>query len=598
MNSRSKKILSLFTAVMLIFSSGTAVFADTVGVNDGTDAVFEPREEKIDALEKRGGEHEAAGKSGSDTNVSKSEEEGVDSASEDEGRTGKTTVGETNASENMQEEYTAGVISGNSITYNLEDFENNEVVILYKNGNINVQTYQSQDELAKALESMQADDSIDMFQPNLRYENDAAETAVNDTHYSKQWAFDNDGSFTGSSTKVTAKAGIDINVQEAWDSYNAKRSAVIAVIDTGIDYTNPEISDSIWNNSDEIPGNGIDDDKNGYADDVNGWNFYNNNNKIYVGGEDSHGTHCAGTIAAAKNNGSGIAGIADYENIKIMPIKALGGSNGTGTTMSVILAIKYAEDNGADICNLSLGTSNNDMLLYRIISQSDMLFVVAAGNSSSGSGVGINTDIKPSYPASYNLDNIISVANITAEGKLHKSSDYGARSVDIAAPGTDIYGLSTDGRYTYMTGTSMAAPMVTAAAALVYTNSASISLDDTRDIIVNNAVRLDALEGMVASGGMLDAGAAVKAAASYTPGSGQNDREQDDNNTDNPLGIGGNYADIIGDDNKNDFSSIIISFPGWRTGQPYVKRPSYFDFRMPFDFSDFLFGMFSSLCFK
>ena len=122
MNSRSKKILSLLTAVMLIFSSGTAVFADTVGVNDGTDAVFEPREEKIDALEKRGGEHEAAGKSGSDTNVSKSEEEGVDSASEDEGRTGKTTVGETNASENMQEEYTAGVISGNSITYNLEDF--------------------------------------------------------------------------------------------------------------------------------------------------------------------------------------------------------------------------------------------------------------------------------------------------------------------------------------------------------------------------------------------------------------------------------------------------------------------------------------------
>lgn len=598
MNSKSKKVLSLFTAAALVFSSGTAVFAGTADDYNKAEIVLGTLEEKTDDTEQSGENYENGGKSVLNLKENKeAAKENTDSLSADESRQADISEGKDEDSEDVQEEYTAGVISGNSITYNLDDFENNEVVILYKNGNVNVQTFGSQDELAEALDDMQADDSIDMFQPNLIYENDAAETAVNDTHYSKQWALDNDGSFKGSSTKVSAEAGIDINAQEAWEAYKAKRSAVIAVIDTGIDYTNSEISDSIWKNSGEIPGNGIDDDKNGYIDDVNGWNFYNNNNKIYVGGEDSHGTHCAGTIAAAKNNGEGIAGIADYDNIKIMPIKALGGSNGTGTTMSVILAIKYAEDNGADICNLSLGTSSNDMLLYRIISQSDMLFVVAAGNSSNGSGVGVNTDIKPSYPASYDLDNIISVANITAEGKLHKSSDYGARTVDIAAPGTDVYGLSTDGKYTYMTGTSMAAPMVTATAALVYTNSDRISLEDTRDIILNNAAKLDTLKGMVATEGILNAGAAVKAAASYIPGSSSNEKEQNGASTDNPSGTNGNYAEPIGGSYKGNFSSVVISLPGWRA-QPYIRWPSYFDAGIPFDFSDFFFGMLSSLCFE
>ena len=198
--------------------------------------------------------------------------------------------------------------------------------------------------------------------------------------------------------------------------------------DTGIDYTHEDLAGAIWVNEDEIPGNGIDDDGNGYIDDVHGWNFYDHTNQVYTGDEDSHGTHGAGTIAASSNNQIGISGIVPGERVKIMPVKALGGSDGSGTTASLIQAIHYAEANGASICNLSLSSSKNDRALYQAIAQSNMLFIVAAGNDSA------NIDLSPTYPASYNLDNILSVANLCYDGVLHHTSNYGASSVDLAAP--------------------------------------------------------------------------------------------------------------------------------------------------------------------
>lgn len=314
--------------------------------------------------------------------------------------------------------------------------------------------------------------------------------------------------YTIKTGSISAVAGIDINISEAWDLYESQRNVTVAIIDTGIDFNHEDLSNVMWVNQDEIAGNNTDDDGNGYIDDIYGWNFYNDTNNIYVGEEDDHGTHGAGTIAATKDNSVGIAGIADEDSVSIMSLKALGGEDGSGTTESIINAIKYAEANGASICNLSLGTTSYDQALYNAIANSNMLFVVAAGNGDSKGGT--NIDSVPTYPAAFDLDNIISVANVSCDGNLSSSSNYGENSVDIAAPGSYILSLTADNGYAYMSGTSMAAPMVTGVAALVYTENADLSLADVKDAILNSATQLGTLSGKVGSGGMLNAGSALK----------------------------------------------------------------------------------------
>lgn len=201
------------------------------------------------------------------------------------------------------------------------------------------------------------------------------------------------------SINTDAVANIDINIEDAWKTYSEtenKRTVTVAIIDTGIDTTHSDLKDSIWVNEDEIPGDSIDNDGNGYVDDGNGWNFISNSNEVCVGEEDSHGTHGAGTIAAAWNNG-GIAGITDSTHVKLMVLKALGGSEGKGSPESVIEAIKYAEANGADICNLSFGSSNCTPEFEAAIRDSKMLFVVAAGNGNQYQ-IGYDIDKSPVYP--------------------------------------------------------------------------------------------------------------------------------------------------------------------------------------------------------
>lgn len=305
--------------------------------------------------------------------------------------------------------------------------------------------------------------------------------------------------------------GIDINIQPAWELYDAdgteRRNVIVAVIDTGIDISHPDLKDAIWVNEDEIPGDGIDNDGNGYVDDVNGWNFFSGNNQVYVGKEDDHGTHAAGTIAASRKV-HGIAGIADNRYVKIMVLKALGTEMGIGEETAVVEAIRYAEANGASICNLSFGSEIYYPQLEQAMRESKMLFISSAGNGSS-SGIGLNADKYPDYPASFNLDNSISVANLMFDGNLAKSSNYSANLVDIAAPGTYIVSTITGNSYGFMTGTSMAAPMVTGVAALLYSYRTDISLQDVKTILMNSARRLDGLEGKLVSGGMLDAYAAL-----------------------------------------------------------------------------------------
>ncbi|MCD8370358.1 MAG: S8 family serine peptidase [Clostridiales bacterium] len=310
---------------------------------------------------------------------------------------------------------------------------------------------------------------------------------------------------------ITARRGADINVLPAWELYDAstaeRRDVIVAVIDTGIDFSHPELAGAAWVNEDEIPGDGIDNDGNGYVDDVNGWNFFNDTNQIYVGAEDTHGTHAAGTIAAERG-GFGIAGITDNSHVKIMSLKVLGTEAGRGEESAVIAAIQYAEANGASICNLSFGTKMYYPTLEQVMRDSKMLFVVSAGNGDSN-GIGINIDEHPDYPSSYNLDNIISVANLMFDGNLHESSDYGVNTVDIAAPGTYIVSTTAENGYGYMTGTSMAAPMVTGVAALLYSFRTDISLSDVKPILLATARKSAGLTDKVACGGFPNAYAAL-----------------------------------------------------------------------------------------
>ena len=513
MKTHKLKIISAVMAAVLVLCSVPAAFAGSAAVSKGA-AV-------ISAVAGGAGESSDSETEGSSQAVTPETSSDTDSAQISESDDPDIVLGDQ-FSDSMSDAEEQAL---DSIEYSLDEYENNEVLVMYNDGSFEIKSYDSQEELAAGLEALDADESVDTYQPNFSYDNEATtqNTITDDTYSIEQWALSNDGSFEGYRTSVQAESGVDVSAEKAWQYYTPARDVVVALIDTGVQYQHPELSGSFWTNSDEIAGNGIDDDNNGYVDDVNGWNFYDNNNCVYTGSDDAHGTHCAGTISAKKDNSEGISGLADYDNIKIMMLKALGGQNGEGTTLSLALAIKYAEKNGASICNLSLGTDQNDKILYQTMKNSSMLFVVAAGNGGSD-GRGTDIDKSPSYPASYNLDNIITVANVKADGNLNTSSDYGAASVDIGAPGTDIISTASDGKYAYMTGTSMAAPFVTASAAMVYSSNASLTLADTKNILLSTVKSDTALAGKTVSGGILDCGSAVAYAVT---GSTQRETDED-----------------------------------------------------------------------
>lgn len=423
----------------------------------------------------------------------------------------------------------------------ISEFVNNEIIVHYKNNNKknnslmplcenseqisdNIVLLKVKDKfMEETIDGLLNDNNVSYIQPNYKYE---LLNFTNDTYFSKQWSLYNDGTFSysiksstqfGKLERVTSLPDIDIKAHLAWDNFDdSGRDVKIALIDTGIEYTHDDLKNSMWINKNEIPDDGIDNDNNGYIDDVYGWNFIENNNKVFKNYyEDSHATHCAGIIGAEKNNNIGIAGIASSPKIKLMSVKALLNQGG-GTTISVCNAIKYAESMGANICNLSMGYSgyddNNksDKMLYDTINNSNMLFIIAAGNGDA-KDIGIDNDTSKLaiYPASFDCDNIISVANLSFTGQLNTSSNYGKTTVDIAAPGTAILSTVPDNEYDYMSGTSMAAPMVTAVAAMVYSKYTDISLKGVKQVILDTVTVLPTLQDKVASCGILNAYAAL-----------------------------------------------------------------------------------------
>ncbi|WP_312369279.1 S8 family serine peptidase [Lachnoclostridium sp.] len=310
---------------------------------------------------------------------------------------------------------------------------------------------------------------------------------------------------------------VDLELSKAWSYYNKEnskaRQVIVAIVDTGIDFEHPDLKDHMWVNPNEIPGDGIDNDNNGYVDDVYGWDFYNNDYTIChydtktmtasKEDNDDHGTHCAGIIAASANDQIGTAGVASNIDAKIMSLKIHGGAKGKGTIGNAIKAIKYATMMGADICNLSWGSTTYNQALEQTIKESPMLFIAAAGNN------GANNDEIPVYPASFTLDNIISVTFVSPNGTLTVKSNYGATSVDIAAPGVDI--LSTVvGGYRTFSGSSMAAPHVSGIAAILYSSATKLYPSNVKEVLLMNYKPLENLGSLTYFPGIPNAYASIE----------------------------------------------------------------------------------------
>jgi subtilisin family serine protease len=283
-----------------------------------------------------------------------------------------------------------------------------------------------------------------------------------DTHFALQWGLHN----TGQDIQGTpGEVDTDIDAPEAWlMAPNAQ--TVVAIIDSGTQLDHADLAANIWVNEAELNGTpNVDDDvePNGYVDDINGWDFFSDD--ADPSDESGHGTHTAGTVGAETNNGTGIAGVCG--GCRLMPLRFLGPLG--GSTSDAIDAINYAVDNGATVSNNSWGGGAYSQSLYQTIAaagEAGHIFVAAAGNDS------WNNDSTPTFPASYNLDNIISVAATDNRDVLAGFSNFGPASVDLSAPGVNIASsywdpITPGDDYWWSSGTSMAAPHVAGVVALV-----------------------------------------------------------------------------------------------------------------------------------
>jgi subtilisin family serine protease len=304
-------------------------------------------------------------------------------------------------------------------------------------------------------------------------------------------------------------ADADIDAPEAWDVTTGSRSVVVGVIDTGIDYRHPDLAANVWTNPREVAGDRVDNDGNGYVDDVHGWDFANNDADPFD--DQGHGTHVAGTIGASGNNGTGVTGVS--WQVSIMALKFLDAA-GSGTTSAAIAAINYAtmmrRNFGVNVVatNNSWGGGGFSSSLQSAIAaggSAGILFVAAAGND------GSDNDATPSYPASYTGGSIIAVAATDSSNRLASFSNHGATSVDVAAPGVGILSTTPNSTYSSYSGTSMATPHVTGVVALLKAARPAATADQVRAAILSTATPVAGLAGKVATGGLVNAAAAVAA---------------------------------------------------------------------------------------
>ncbi len=355
-----------------------------------------------------------------------------------------------------------------------------------------------------AISSLQENELVEYAEPNYIYHISKTPAQAG---YINLWGLHNVGQ-TDKDGKVGV-AGVDIDVEKAWDITTGSKQVLVAVIDTGIDYTHPDLVQNVWTNPGETgadsqgrdkSNNGVDDDQNGYVDDVHGFNFVNaaapTNNPM---DDHGHGSHCSGTIGGFGQNGTGIVGV--NWNVKIVASKFLD-ANGGGTLEGAIMAIDYATKVGAKVMSNSWGGGGFSQALQDAVAratQSGAVFVAAAGND------GTNNDVSPAYPASFPVENIISVAAIDNQGNLASFSNMGARTVHLGAPGVNVYSSVKGGGYDTWSGTSMATPHVSGVAALLLAKEPNLTNAQVKQRLISTTRALPSLSGQTVSGGLINA---------------------------------------------------------------------------------------------
>ena len=345
--------------------------------------------------------------------------------------------------------------------------------------------------VAAAVESCLADPAVEFAEPNYIY---TASRLPNDPRFQELWGLHND-------------ADTDIDAPEAWDTQVGAPGIVVGVVDTGVDHGHEDLQANMWRNPGESGSgretNRRDDDGNGFVDDVFGWDFANDDNDPMD--DNGHGSHVSGTIAATGDNGLGVTGV--NWRASVMALKFLS-ANGSGTPSDAIEAILYAAQNGARILNNSWGGGGRSQALLEAIEVArdrNVLFVAAAGNE------GRDNDRTPSYPASYEVDNILSVAAYDRADGLASFSNFGKSSVDLGAPGVEVTSTTPGNNYQSFSGTSMATPHVSGVAALLLAQRPESTYRQLRVRLAGSVEPTAALENTTWSGGRLNAAAALAA---------------------------------------------------------------------------------------
>jgi subtilisin family serine protease len=352
--------------------------------------------------------------------------------------------------------------------------------------------------------------AVSFAEPNWIYTHTATS---NDPFYTNGSLWGMYGDTTTPANQFGSQAG------EAWAAgHTGSDTVYVGVIDEGIDLNHPDLAANIWTNPFD-PQDGVDNDGNGFVDDLHGWDFVSNNNTIYDGTSDDHGTHVAGTIGAIGGNATGVVGV--NWNVTIISAKFLGPTG--GSTANAVKSVDYLTDlktrHGLNIIttNNSWGGGSYSQSLHDAIiraAKAGILFCAAAGNS------GANNDTGNFYPANYNTtvgtstesaagyDAVISVANITSSGAKSSSSNFGANNVDLGAPGTSINSTTPNNTYSSYSGTSMATPHVAGAVALYKSANQGLAAPDIRSAILNSAINTptSSLSGITVTGGRLNIG--------------------------------------------------------------------------------------------
>ena len=350
----------------------------------------------------------------------------------------------------------------------------------------------------EAVRTYENSPDVAYAEPNFKLQPAAV---PNDPQFNNLWGLNNTGQTGGT-------ADADIDAPEAWNTTTGSQGTVVAVIDEGVDVNHPDLRDNIWTNTGEVAGNNLDDDGNGYIDDVNGFDFANDDASVYdpdpiTGDGDEHGTHVAGTIAATGNNGVGITGVnwqAQVASLKFLS------ANG-GFTSDAVEAINYAVAEGIDISNNSWGGGGRSQALEDAIRRADTaghIFIAAAGNGGAD-GIGDNNDTTPNYPSNYEVPNVVSVAATDDTDTLASFSNFGATTVDLAAPGVSILSTLPGNTYGRFSGTSMATPHVAGVAALIKSQEPGLDDAQIKAQLLQYADEKGTLQGRVATNGRLNA---------------------------------------------------------------------------------------------